>query len=265
MSCAASRPRAAAASTGCRSRLRHDPRFGGAGTAGRARRRAGLAGAAAGQPGRIPAPGRTPASAFLLRELQSGAATTLLLAAIEGAPKAELARLSRETAAGLRASGQFGFVGDGTLRLGEPEEALLFRYRYLLSPETRPEAFTAAALRPKLEALLDGLRSAASPILARYGFADPTGAFLGLAAAWLGESRVATEDGAWFAPGDNPRALLVARGQGAGLDAAAQRLAMTAFHQAFAAATPRAPGCCSAAPASLRQRRRPGSNATCSG
>ena len=183
-------------------------------------------------------PGRTPASAFLLRELQSGAATTLLLAAIEGAPKAELARLSRETAAGLRASGQFGFVGDGTLRLGEPEEALLFRYRYLLSPETRPEAFTAAALRPKLEALLDGLRSAASPILARFGFADPTGAFLGLAAAWLGESRVATEDGAWFAPGEHPRALLVARGQGAGLDAAAQRLAMAAFHQAFAAANP---------------------------
>ncbi|MCO6418004.1 MMPL family transporter [Siccirubricoccus sp. KC 17139] len=183
-------------------------------------------------------PGRTPASAFLLRELQSGAATTLLLAAIEGAPRAELARLSRETAAGLRASGRFGFVGDGSLRLEESEQALLFRYRYLLSPETRPEAFTAAALRPKLEALLDGLRSAASPLLARYGFADPTGAFLGLAAAWLGESHVAAEDGAWFAPGEVPRVLLVARGQGAGLDAEAQRLAIAAFRAAFAAARP---------------------------
>ncbi|GGC66003.1 membrane protein [Siccirubricoccus deserti] len=183
-------------------------------------------------------PGRTPASAFLLRELQSGAATTLLLAAIEGAPRAELARLSRETAAGLRASGRFGFVGDGTLQFGDAEQALLFRYRYLLSPETRPEAFTAAALRPKLEALLDGLRSAASPLLARYGFADPTGAFLGLAVTWLGESHVATEDGAWFAPGEVPRVLLVARGQGAGLDAEAQRLAIVAFHEAFAAANP---------------------------
>ncbi|MDB5372101.1 MAG: hypothetical protein JWP04_743, partial [Belnapia sp.] len=164
-------------------------------------------------------PGRTEASAFLLRELQSGAATTLLLAAIEGAPRPELARLSRAVAAGLRASGRFAFVGDGSLRLGEAEEALLFRYRYLLSPATQPEAFTAAALRPRLEALLDGLRSAASPLLARFGFADPTGTFLGLATAWLGESRVATQDGAWFAPGETPRVLLLARGQGAGLDA----------------------------------------------
>lgn len=181
--------------------------------------------------------GRTPASAFLFRELQSGAATTLLLAAIEGAPRAELARLSRETAAGLRASGRFAFVGDGSLRLSEAEEAFLFRYRYLLSPDTVPEAFTAPALRPKLESLLDGLRSAASPILARFGFADPTGAFLGLAAGWLGDSRIESADGAWFAPGGT-RALLVARGQGAGLDAEAQRASMEAFRLAFEAARP---------------------------
>lgn len=190
-------------------------------------------------------PGGTPASAFLFRELQSGAATTLLLAAIEGeAPRAELARLSRETAAGLRASGRFSFVGDGTTRLSPEEEAFLFRHRYLLSPETRAEAFTAAALRPKLEALLDGLRSAASPLLARYGFADPTGAFLGLAAGWLGESRVETFEGAWFAParpGAPPRALLLARAGGAGLDSEAQGEAIAAFRAAYEAARP-APG-----------------------
>ena len=187
-------------------------------------------------------PGRTPATSFLFREIQSGAATTLLLAAIEGAtPREEIARLSRETAATLRASGRFAFVGDGTTRLSEAEEAMLFRYRYLLSPETREDAFTAAALRPRLEALLDGLRSAASPLLARFGFADPTGAFLGLAGAWLGESRVETFDGAWFAPatpGAPPRALLVARGLGAGLDSDAQAKAMESFRAAFAAAHP---------------------------
>ncbi len=186
--------------------------------------------------------GGTPAAAFLFRELQSGAATTLLLAAIEGdAPREELARLSRETAAALRASGRFGFVGDGTTRLSEAEEATLFRHRYLLSPDTRPEAFTAGALRARFEALLDGLRSAASPLLARYGFADPTGAFLGLAAGWLGEARVETFDGAWFAaqrPGVAPRALLLARAGGAGLDSEAQAEAMATFREAFAAARP---------------------------
>ncbi|SDB63863.1 MMPL family transporter [Belnapia rosea] len=184
-------------------------------------------------------PGRSPASAFLFRELQSGAATTLLLAGIEGAEPAELARVSRETAAGLRASGRFDFVGDGSTTLGEAEQALLFRYRYLLSPETRPGAFTAAALRPKLEALLEGLRTAASPLLARVGFADPTGAFLGLARAFVAESRLETRDGAWFATEGPPRALLIARARsGAGLDAEAQGEAVATFRAAFAAAKP---------------------------
>jgi predicted exporter len=186
-------------------------------------------------------PGRTPASAFLFREIQSGAATTLL-AAIEGeVPREELARLSRETAAGLRASGRFAFVGDGTSRLLEAEEATLFRYRYLLSSETQAGAFTTEALRPRLEALLDALRSAASPLVARFGFADPTGAFLGLAEAWRGESEVESFDGAWFAParpGAPPRTLLVARASGAGLDAEAQEAAMADFRVAFEAARP---------------------------
>ncbi|WP_165982592.1 MMPL family transporter [Dankookia rubra] len=184
--------------------------------------------------------GRTPASAFLVRELQSGAATTLLLAGIEGAPPAELARISRETAAGLRASGRFDFIGDGTLSLSEAEQAFLFRYRYLLSPETRPEAFTAAALRERLQALLDGLRSAASPLLTRFGFADPTGAFLGLAREFLGETRVETRDGAWLAAGKGPpRALLLARIAGSGgLDAASQQAAIAAFRAAYDAARP---------------------------
>ncbi|MBD0275644.1 MAG: hypothetical protein ICV73_27415, partial [Acetobacteraceae bacterium] len=184
-------------------------------------------------------PGRTRASAFLVDELRSGAASSLLLAGIEGAPPEELARLSRETGAALRASDRFSFVGDGTTGLGEAEQAFLFRHRYLLSPDTRPESFEAPALRAKLEALLDGLRSAASPLLARFGFADPTGAFLGLAQTFLSESRVEARNGAWFAAGtDQPRALLVARTRGAGLDAEAQRDAVLAFRAAFDAARP---------------------------
>ena len=186
-------------------------------------------------------PGRTRATEFLLDELRSGAASSLLLAGIEGAPPEELARLSRETGTALRASGRFAFVGDGTTTLGEAEQALLFRHRYLLSPDTRPEAFEAPALRAKLEALLDGLRSAASPLLARFGFADPTGAFLGLAQTLLSESRVEARNGAWFAPGHDgrpARALLLARTRGSGLDSEAQAEAVAAFRAAFAAAGP---------------------------
>lgn len=185
-------------------------------------------------------PGRTPASAFLVRELQTGAANTLLLAGIEGAAPEELARLSRETAAALRASERFEFVGDGTIAPSEAEQEFLFRYRYLLSPDVQAEDFTAASLRPRLEALLEGLRSAASLLLVRFSFADPTGAFLDLARNWLAGAPVDTRHGAWFAAGDGPpRALLVARMRGeGGLDAEAQRDAVAAFHAGFAAARP---------------------------
>ncbi|MFT8243681.1 MMPL family transporter [Roseomonas sp. BN140053] len=184
-------------------------------------------------------PAGSPAAAFLLRELSSGAATTLLLAGIEGAPEAELARISRALGDDLRRSGRFAFVGNGTEELGEAERDLLFRYRYLLSPDTAPAAFAVPALRGKLAALLDGLRSSASPVLARFGFADPVGAFLDLLRGWLGGSRVESRAGVWFAGGEGPpRALVVARSTASGLDVDAQAAAAASVREAFAAANP---------------------------
>ena len=186
-------------------------------------------------------PPDTPASAFLLDELQSGAATTVILAGIQGAPEEELARLSRAVGEALRGSGRFTFVGNGALDLGDGERELLFRYRYLLSPAMTPELFTEPVLRQKLEALIDGLRSSASPLLARFGFADPAGAFFALLQSWLGESRVELRHGVWFAGGSGrPRALIVARTAASGLDVEAQRQVVQLFQDAFAAATPAA-------------------------
>ena len=184
-------------------------------------------------------PGQTPAAAFLLRELRSGAATTVLLAGIEGAPVAELARISRAVGDGLRASGQFSFVGNGSLDLSDEERELIFRYRYLLSPSTAPALFETEALKAKLAGLIEGLRSSASPLLARYGFADPTGAFFDLLRGWLGQSQVQLRSGVWFAgESATPRALIVARSKASGLDTDAQAAAMRIFQQAFAAASP---------------------------
>lgn len=189
-------------------------------------------------------PARGEAAAFLLRELRSGAATTLLLAGIEGTEPAELARLSRAVGDGLRASGRFAFVGNGAEAFPEAERDLLFRHRYLLSPAVTPVLFETPALRARLEALLDGLRSSAAPLLARFGFADPPGAFLDLLRGWLGGGRgIALREGVWFAAGDTdpPRALIVARTRATGLDVEAQREAAALFHETFAQAGP-APG-----------------------
>ncbi|MEO3471394.1 MMPL family transporter [Roseomonas sp. CAU 1739] len=177
---------------------------------------------------------RSPEAAFLLRELREGAATRLLIAGIEGAPAPDLARISRAIATALDASGQFAVVAIGAPRLEDGEATLLFAHRYALSPAATPDAFTQAALHGSFETLLDGLRSSAEPLLRRFGFADPTGAFIAMLRGWSADARIATENGVWMAPG--PRALILAQTRAAGLDVVAQQHAAEAFRTAFAAA-----------------------------
>ncbi|MFC3126479.1 MMPL family transporter [Pseudoroseomonas globiformis] len=180
--------------------------------------------------------GSTPAIRFMLEEFRSGTASTFLLGGIEGAPEAELARISRETGETLRASGNFSFVGNGAQDLAPEERDLLFRYRYLLSPalQNEPERLSAPALRTRLEALLDGLRSAAAPLLARFGFADPPGVFLDLLRSWMGSGQMQQRHGVWFAGGEgSPRALIVAHGRGTGTDLQAQTALIAEFRSAF--------------------------------
>lgn len=181
----------------------------------------------------LPAPA-TPEAAFLLDELRAGAATTLLIAGVEGAPAEDLARVSRAMADALAADARFALVANGTPRLAEEEAALLFAHRYALSPAGI--AFTEPALRAALEGVLDGLRSSAEPLFRRFAFSDPTGAFLGLLRGWAEGAAVRTDHGVWMA--DGPRALILLQSRAAGLDTEAQGAAAEAVRAAFAAAAP---------------------------
>lgn len=182
----------------------------------------------------LPAP-RSAEAAFLLDELRGGAATTLLVAGIEGAPAEELARMSDAVAARLAGAGLLALVANGGAAATEDQAMRVFAHRYALSA-AGPEAFSEPALRAGLEGVLDGLRSSAAPLVRRFAFADPTGAFPGLLRAWAGGAQVATRHGVWMAEG--PRALLLARTRAAGLDTEAQAQAAEAFRAAFAAASP---------------------------
>ncbi len=180
--------------------------------------------------------GRTPAARLMLRELREGAAAALILVGVEGAPPAELARITREMAATLPGTGLFTQVAGGEAALAGGEE-FAFARRYLLSPVTTSAAFEVPALRADLERLLRELRGAASPIAVRYGIADPPGAFLAWVQGLAGTSRVRVVDGAWFDP-DRDRALLLARTRAGGLDVSAQETASAAIEAAFEAARP---------------------------
>jgi predicted exporter len=182
--------------------------------------------------------GHTPAARLMLQQLRSGAATSLIMLGIEGAPPATLARISRDLTVALDRSDLFRFINNGDTALpGGDTERLLFRYRYLLSPAATPQAFSVPALHADLERLLRGLASSASPLVSQFGLADPPGAFLAILRQWIGTSQVRSLGGVWFAP-HRDRALLVARTRAGGMDLEGQQRALAAIQAAFAAADP---------------------------
>ena len=181
--------------------------------------------------------GRTEASRFMLQELRSGSAASLILLGVEGAAPADLARISTALADRLDQTGLFALVGNGRHALDGPDQRLLFEHRYLLSPATTAEAFTPAALHADFERLLLQLRTSASPLAVQFGLPDPTGAFVAMAPAWIGAATLRTVGGVWFAA-DRDRALLVVQTKAAGLDIGAQERADAAIEAAFAASNP---------------------------
>jgi predicted exporter len=179
-------------------------------------------------------PGHTEATRLMLRELRTGAAASLIILAVEGAPVDELARISRAMTERLAHDDAFSVVNNGDALMASDARDVLFRYRYLLSD---PTPFSVAALHQDLERLLAGLRSSASPLVARFGLADPTGAFLTVARQWSGSADVRSVDGVWFAP-DRDRALIVARTRAGTVDLEGQERIDLAIRQAFTAAEP---------------------------
>ncbi|SNB66788.1 Predicted exporter [Arboricoccus pini] len=183
-------------------------------------------------------PGGTAAQRFLIEQLREGPAATLILVGLEGAPEAELAGLSRTMAGDLAADPHFKLVANGATGLDGSEQTFLFRYRYLLSARTSSGAFESSSLHGDLTRLLGELSGAGGMMAARFGLSDPIGAFPYLLKAWLGSSQITLKEGVWFAPdaaGRPPRALLLLRTTGQGLDIEGQRQAKERIEAAFVA------------------------------
>lgn len=178
--------------------------------------------------------GESAGARFMLDQVRRGPAASLLLFGIEGAPPADLAAISRNFAVHLDASGQFRLVQNGDGLAGGAEQEFMFRNRYMLSPATRSEAFTEAALHADFVTLLAALASSAAPLAVEFGLADPTGAAPALLALWAGPSQVRMIDGVWFAP-ERDRALLIARTRASGVDLAGQHAAAQAVAAAYQA------------------------------
>ncbi|HMR32225.1 MAG TPA: MMPL family transporter [Geminicoccaceae bacterium] len=182
--------------------------------------------------------GRTAATELLMDQLRSGAAASVVLIGIEGAPPEDLARISKALAGTLRGSPTFRTVGNDASGFAEGERDFLLAHRYLLSPAVTAGAFGEPALRDRLNALLQQLYGATAPLAKRFGFSDPVGAWMALAGTWIGTSEVDLRHGVWFAR-DMDRALLVADAAVSALDPETGRAMLDEIGRAFAAASPR--------------------------
>jgi predicted exporter len=180
-------------------------------------------------------PSATPAQRLLISQLREGAASRLILIALDGDEPAALARSSSALVAQLQATGLFSYVANGDASALERKRALLFEHRYLLSPGVTPERFSAAGLAASLHESLALLASPAGVLVRSTLPADPTGEMLRLARTLSAEPGARMSHGVWFSR-DGTRALLIAETLAAGFNVDAQRAAMQAVQRSVGSA-----------------------------
>jgi len=177
--------------------------------------------------------GTTATQRLLLNQVRSGIAARLMLLVIEGGNPEELAQASKELSERLRASGHFDLIGNGAQALASQDREFLFRSRYLLSRQIRPDSFSSESLRRALEQRLDDLRSPLAPMIKETVPGDPTGELLAILAAWSGQEGPAKYRGVWMSS-DRSKALLLAETKAAGFDADAQAAIQEDIRKMFA-------------------------------
>lgn len=182
----------------------------------------------------------TAAQAFLVDQIKEGAISRMMLIGIEGGDAATRAAASHALGASLRQSGLFTLVRNGDAPTRSRDEALLFDYRYLLSPDISPQRFTVAGLH---DAIANGIDLLASPfgLFSQKIFTrDPTAetfAILGRIGQDNGSDRAPrSRSGVWVSP-DGKRALMLLQTRAAGADTDAMAHAIDAVHADFSSVT----------------------------
>ena len=180
----------------------------------------------------LPSP-QTRAERLILDEVSEGPASRLLMVALHGAPAAELAETSLKLAQALRADPSFELVTNGANQLSAIPPALL-PYRYLLSPTLDHHRLDASYLHAELIEREHDLASPAASLLESWLPSDPTLETLKVLDSWEPPHEPRLLDGVWFDAGGN-EALLVIETAAAAFDPRAQRAAMHALEERFAA------------------------------
>lgn len=186
----------------------------------------------------------SPAQQILVDQVQTGAASRLLLLAVDNAPPPVLAAISKELANRLRAD-ESDFIAVDNSNEGPataaPERDLIWRYRYVLSPNVTPTRFTTDGLHAALEKDLRLLGSEMGSLVEQTLPHDPTGEILTILGAFANQRHPASRNGVWFST-DGTRALLVARTRQPGFDIANEEKVLATVNGIFSGVVKTVPG-----------------------
>lgn len=149
--------------------------------------------------------------ALVIGELKAGLSSRSWLLAISGAPQETLVGLSNRYAQLLLTSGGFAYVYNGGNPFSAKERDFLFRYRYLLDPDSSGDHFSPVSLHAAFKQRLHDLQSPLATFNKDQIVADPTGAF-GRVVTQLAGSRTQAvdKDGVWFSADGNTAFLFAA-------------------------------------------------------
>lgn len=178
----------------------------------------------------------TAAQAFLVDQIKDGAISRMILIGIEGGDAAARDNASRALAKALRQSGLFSLVRNGDAPDRSRDKAVLFDYRYLLSPNTTAQHFTEAGLH---EALTNGIDLLASPfgLFSQKIFTrDPTAETFAILNQLGQDHAPRSQNGVWVSP-NGKRALIMLLTRAPGADTDAMEQALNAIHSDFARLT----------------------------
>ncbi|HEY3920319.1 MAG TPA: MMPL family transporter [Stellaceae bacterium] len=179
----------------------------------------------------------SPTQQILIDQMQTGAASYLILIGLDGAPTETLAAVSKELGQRLRDDdADFVAVNNGSAGATPAgvERDLFWRYRYVLSPTVTPSRFTVAGLHAALETDV-GLLGSDMGSLVKQGLpGDPTGEILTILGQFGGRKQPTSRAAVWFSP-DGVRALLVAQTRQPGFDIGNEERVLGAIETRFAA------------------------------
>ncbi len=170
----------------------------------------------------------------LTAQATKGAASHLVLLAIDGAAPPVLAALSEGLATRLRAQTPFLDVMNGDDASTAAIQNFVWRNRYMLSANVTPDRFTETGLHAALVNDLGLLGSDMGPLIQQSFGSDPTGEVIGLLSQLGTAQQPAQFDGVWVSPDGGTALLLVhTRAPGFDIDAAQKTLALIEadFHQ----------------------------------